>query len=73
MESDAGTCAVHTMTLENVKTLQSDVKIIQDKVTTIETKIATIQERIDWVKAIVWLVAASLIGSVINIIMTASK
>lgn len=66
-------CAVHSMTYEKVTSLEKDVHEITTRVTTVENKIATIFERINWVKAILWLVLASLIGTVINIFMTAAK
>lgn len=73
MESEAGTCAVHTMTLDKITVIEKDIISIHSEVNGIKTDVATMKERIDWVKAIVWLVFASLAVGIINIILTAAK
>jgi hypothetical protein len=69
METSEHVCVLHEPTFERITATECNVKDLICRTVTLEKTVATILERVDWIKAIVWLVAASLLTSIIGIIM----
>jgi len=69
MEPNEHVCVLHESTFERITNVENNVKDITIRMTSVEKTVATIWERVDWVKTIVWLVAASLLTSIIGIIL----
>lgn len=65
-------CAVHEVSMKRVDDLTENITTLQKRINDIDKTLATVLERIDWIKALVWLVAASLISGIISIILQLS-
>lgn len=69
MEPNEHVCILHEPTFERITGIETSVKDLTVRMTSVEKTVATIWERVDWLKAIVWLVAASLLTGIIGIIL----
>ena len=69
MEPAEHVCVLHEPTFERITSIETNVRDLTVRMTSVEKTVATIWERVDWIKTIVWLVAASLLTSIIGIIL----